>query len=154
MWYRKDAWNWALNTISVAPRALNTAWNGILDTGRAALFNALNFGTRLWDRAKDIKAAVNNAANTWTNKQKFRRVPASIISWLGSSLTWLLRDATATWRDLVWDCFQVFWNAFNNAWSAIKRMWKKDKVWDFKFAKIETTDPTMPSVLPTWFKPL
>lgn len=152
MSYRKDAWNGSVNTVSVAPRALYTAWNAILDTWRTGLYNALNFWTRLWDRAKDIKTAVQNATNTWSNRKKLRRTPAALITWTGSFLTGLLRDTVATWRDLVWDLFLTFWNTFNNAWTAIKRMWKKEKVWNFKFAKLELSDPKMPSILPNWFK--
>ena len=152
--YRKDAWTAALNTVAVAPRAVWTAWNAIVDVGRLAMYNTLNFWTRIWDRAKDIKTAIHNATSTWSNWKKLRRAPASIITWAWSFLTWLLRDTAATWRDIVWDFFQIFWNAFNNAWSAIKRIWKKEPVWNFSFAKLEQTDAKMPSVLPTWFKPL
>ena len=152
MGYRKDARNGTLNTVSTVGRVPYSAINGIVDIWRTWLYNVLNFWTRLWDRAKDIKTAIHNATHTWSNWKKLRRVPASLVTWAGSILTWLFRDAAATWRDIVWDLFQVFWNAFNNAWSAIKRIWKKEPVWNFSFAKIQQSDPKMPSILPTWFK--
>ena len=153
MWYRKDARNGTLNTISTVGRLPYSAINGVIDIWRLGLYNALNFWTRLWDRAKDIKTAVHNATHTWSNRQKLRRAPASIITWALSFITWTWRDILATSRDIIWDLFHVFWNTFNNAWSAIKRIWKKEPVWSFSFAKLKQTDANMPSILPTWFKP-
>ena len=155
MGYRKDAWNGALNTVGIIPRGLHSLLlNPIIDVGRTGLYNVLNFWSRLWDRAKDIKTAVKNSMETWKWYHKMVRVPASIVTWAGSFLTWILRDVAATWRDLIWDLYQTCWNSYKNVWETINRLWKKDKIWDFKFAKIEQRDVTMPSILTKWFKPL
>lgn len=156
MWYWRDAWNAALNILCLGPRLGYTARNKLVDKGRVVLYNVLNFWTRRWNRADDIKTAIHNATNTWSNWKKIRRAPTSIIAWAISFLWWTIRNLGATWRDIVWDSFHVFWNTLNNAWTAIKRMWKKQPVWEFSFKKIELPEegyPKMPSILPnTLFK--
>ena len=151
MW---NFWNRLMNTIDVAPRAVWTAWSGVLDLVSAPLYWVLNFSERMWTRTANIKEAIRNATNTWPNWKRWIRRPLAYVSWAWSFLTWAVRAAVASGRDTVWYVLKALWNTFNNAWSAVMRMWEPPQPKSFSFAKLEPENTPMKSVLPRRFPAL
>ena len=151
MWFRKETWNRALNTVWIVPRTLGTWLHAIEDATKSALFSTLNVFEWFWKTATTIKDAVNKACTEWPWYKKLWKAPASIIASPIMAIEWAWETLFYSWCNLLRHTRDTIANPFINFWNWFKRLFSSQDPWNFKFEKVTTSDVTSNNYIAKWF---
>ena len=140
MWFRKNTWNWTLNTVWIVPRTIGTWLHTVEDVTKTALFTALNVLEWVWKTAINIKDAVHNACTKWPRYHKIWKAPLSLIWTPFMAVEWVGETLRYSWFNLLRYSRDTIANPFINFWHWVKYMFSSKDPRQFKFEKVEKRD--------------